>query len=606
MSRWTETINITDTVLDDIAVSREVYNKQLEKNNNLKLECKNLLNEIDKMIKDISSLGFDTNGYEKRLKLINSKFEFNNGDDDYINYDAFLRIKGKEYTDIVNNLNELKSHLEGLNVYFRAVNFNSLVDSRVNTVNRTKIDVSDLVVQMIDILVEIQQVNICFDGEKEIKEKIFDSVYRLIKLEISTNFDSELYNYVISDSEFLHFINECIRKEINGLDLSDSKYCKLKEKIATINNNGLNNNYYDLEVIKLLLNTDNNFMLGDKICNKLTSNINNIKSVSNSITKKFSYDISRLKDRKNNLVEYRKEFIKRFTALALTVSITTGGGIGIFKWVKGWFTNDYCNKIVTTYSSRNGLNSLTEEIPLSYKDSFDNKIYLKEYGLWGMELNADGKVRREIKQYDISDVKLSNIEDYLNYAIDDSTMYYTLSYEYGDPNSVLRYDSEYLEVEKTNVDTSDVKTSTEPVFSAILFLMYVLYVVLLIFINFIPCFGDYNFYSHSCIVEYSVNCFKYLKDIFDTRKCTINDLNSISGEINKMLSIINENEQLKLEFDKLYKENVYLLDNPEELYKEFEKVSLDFDKNSNNLLDSVRDIKVKKLELTTTCENNNN
>jgi len=560
------------------------------------------------MIKNLNSLGFDTGKYVEKLDSCVSEFKSNLEDGDYIEYRAFLILKEKRYEKIIRDLNELKISLEKMNIFYRGVNFSSIVNSGINSVNKQNNNVYDLVGDMINILEGIKSYDEYFDGEKEIKEKIFKGVYSLIKLELSTNYYSKLFDYIEKDNEYLYFINECIRNEINELDLTSSEYSKLNEKIACLNNNGLNNNYFDLEVIKLLLNVDNKFMLGNKVTDKLNSIVGDLYHASGRVNNGLSYEIKGLIEDKSKLVKLRKEFIKRFTALALTLTITTGGGIGIYKGVKKACIKDYCDKIVTTYSPRNGLASSKEEILLSSKDEYDNKIYLKEYGLWGKEVDANGNVKREIKTYDVSDVKLDNIEDYINYAIDNSNMYYTLSYEYGDLDKVSRYDSEYVEVTKSDVDTSNVRSyANEDDLSVFCCLAYIGYIAFLAVATFIPYFKDLersNWYSVSrmSISDYCFRSFKYLKNYLETKKTCILKFDSLKKTINGNLEFIKKNESLKLEFDRLYKENIYLLDNPEELYRKFESVSNDFDEVSNMLLDSIKDVKVKKLELISSEE----
>lgn len=46
----------------------------------------------------------------------------------------------------------------------------------------------------------------------------------------------------------------------------------------------------------------------------------------------------------------------------------------------------------------------------------------------------------------------------------------------------------------------------------------------------------------------------------------------ITNNLNKIMELINKNDELRSEFDKLYNANKYLLDNPDELYNRIDQV----------------------------------
>ena len=47
----------------------------------------------------------------------------------------------------------------------------------------------------------------------------------------------------------------------------------------------------------------------------------------------------------------------------------------------------------------------------------------------------------------------------------------------------------------------------------------------------------------------------------------------IADNINKMLELVNQNEELRDEFNRLYEANKYLLDKPDELYQRFNNIT---------------------------------
>jgi len=562
-------------------------------------EFKILLKEVSKKINDISSICFDNSAcldlyneivHELKKGSSYSNFgvykSFNLDKYDYENIDLSLDY---DYSDVIIKLRHLNNKLNEMDIYFKAVYFVSSFDNLNNSINKCESNLDELVSKMINILEEINCSSVYYEGEELIKEHIFEGVYKLIKLEICANFSSKLYEYVSNNEEYIYYINECIRKEINNIDINDSKYNKLKQKINVINSNGINNNFFDLETIKLLLYYEDRDLIQNGVSKQMTDIIKNVNANANDLST-WKYSLNSFATSKNSLIKLRKKLLNRFAALALVVSIGATGGFGIYKGMKKLFTKDFLERTVTTYSTMNGFDSSKEDILLSEADVYDNRTYLNFYGLWSDEPDLYGNVNREIKTYDISDVQLSNIEDYLNYAVDKANNYYTVSVQSGGASSVKRYDNEYVEVVKSDVDRINIKSYVYDNFHFFAFLAvaYCIYIFICSIILFIPWLG----FPTETIFNYSTSYFEILGKYIRERKFHIEDYSYLKDGVSKILEIINSYEPLKLEFDKLYKENLYLLDNPEEMYNKFKNVSEKFNDYVNNCdIDNIKKLK---------------
>ena len=511
-----------------------------------------LLNNVSTMIKDIGSLGFDVDSYVKELDIYKTP----------VNYlDKLLLL-------------ELKEKLQKYKDYFDVLN---LIDMFFNKVNVNNSDnINKIVDDIINILKQIDFTVNLGNNWNNVVEKIFDGVYKIIKEEVLLSGDSRLYDYIKSNDLFNSYISVLINDEIIKLDinLNDIKYRKLSNKLCDLKSNGLGNYCYDLDVIKLLL-----YYEGKDVGKVVIDRLNDIILDVNSNYRQLScvkYNLNLLNKDKRNLSILRKKILMRFTALALTVSITTGGGISIYKALKKGYAKDFVTKTATTYSSMEGLNITTEDILLSDSEKYDNKTYLKFYGLWGEEDEFWGTVEREIKCYDVSDVELSNIEDYLNYSFDKTNSYYTLITQTGYPNEVHRYDSPYIEVEKIDVDNSNKKSyiSNKIEYYTFLAMAYVIYIG----ICSIMIFPTYFNSNSESVFSYFISLFEYLKEYISKRKYYLEKTVDLKSKIDEILNMVNSYEFLKIEFDRLYKENIYLLDNPEELYNKFEEAINSFNK----------------------------
>jgi len=87
-------------------------------------------------------------------------------------------------------------------------------------------------------------------------------------------------------------------------------------------------------------------------------------------------------------------------------------------------------------------------------------------------------------------------------------------------------------------------------------------------------------------------CFEFFDKTHEMKQERIAEFKLLKNELNNLVKIIDSNKTLKLEFNKLYEENKYLLDNPNELFMRFEQVASEFDSKCVNELEGLN---VKKL-----------
>lgn len=190
----------------------------------------------------------------------------------------------------------------------------------------------------------------------------------------------------------------------------------------------------------------------------------------------------------------------------------------------------YYNAKEYKYSTNEGLTKENKEIPL--RDYDGNKIYIKDYKI------VDGQ--QEIKTYDVSNVILGDIKNYLNYNV--NNLDYDIEYK-------LLSDEELKEEEIRQIIKLNVNTD----------------------VNYYPIEVLLNFILLLIIID---NFTTNLKNTMLTQSSKRNALD-IYIDLNRPLSELKEeilnNDILRNKFVKLFNENKYLLNNPtllEEKYSE--------------------------------------
>jgi len=284
------------------------HDNSLENSEEKSLEYKALRCKVEDMLNVIKDAGLNIFNYEDVLKSIKNRLNESLNKGNYLD-NSYLNDC---YNDAINELKKLEGLLLKYDMYIKAVNLtkyiNAQLDKEKDNINKNNIvdlsstQIDDLVYKMIEILDYIRKLDIDNLGnENEIIDEIYNTAYKIIKFEVLTKFESRLYDYVSYYQIDMSYLNKVVQKKIKSLDLNNKKYDKLNEKLFRLNSMGLNNIYFDLEVVKLLL-----------LCNNEFSNSNNISTKLNIIMNDTCELLSRFNHSIDNLFCYRdnsEEFI---------------------------------------------------------------------------------------------------------------------------------------------------------------------------------------------------------------------------------------------------------------------------------------------------------
>lgn len=531
------------------------------------LVFKSLVEELKIMINNISDIGIDTKKYKEKLNnIINdvhsnveeSKEKWGNNANMFLETDYYPGIK---------KLNRLKLELNEYNIYFKAVNTCKYLILELDDIENLKDDekINNYVETIIELLIDIKNSNIIYNKRKKtILKEVYDIVYKIIKLEIIKFGKSSVYEHVKDYDINTFFLEKCVRKEIENLNLNDEKYEEIQKKVYEINSDGLTSNYFDIYLIKLLIKYSNNIDLKEEIVNELKK----LKKEINDNVLNFKNGMLELNESKNILKKIKSKFIQAkisilINVLSFVIVIPT-----MFYYsgksredIKEIFVTEVYPKTVTTYSKEYGLKAEVDYIS-SYSID-DNRTSILEYGNW---VNIGNDYFRLVFKYDITDIKLENISDYLELDID----YILGSKDVNDIDVYPEYlknkedlkEKEHLEVEQIIVEEEKVeRIEDEKLYRKAIFNMYIYYVICLLILGSI-----YYLINHKEIKENLEN-YKKLKKEY------LNKILTNEKYREKLLNMIYEDEVLRKKFWELYNENKYLLDDPDKFVSDLKKMS---------------------------------
>ena len=511
-----------------------------------------LYQEVELAISNIKNLGFDVIEIEKKLKDIHNEVN-NNVKVNYVRGMAEASYI-QSYSTGISELNKLKIKLDNYNVYAVAYNTCNYINNKIDG-NLSIDELNRIVSKIIFVLKSINKSGtIDYDNEKHIVEKIYETAYNIIKLEILMTGESQLYLFVRNEEANISYFNNLIVKDIEKIDLRLEENKKIETKVFELGQNGIYSNYLDLDLIKLILLTDDTYNLRETI-------IKNIKNIGLKIldsTKKIivsednlNEQITKRNDLKSTIKDGINDIKKRIVSLALSITLIATGSFGIVKMAgKAENNSDYDRK-VEIYSTETGNSSYKEGRVLDKNANPSDSVVARIYD------NSDNSYHYE--EYDISDQEFEDIRDYYDYVRDN-------------------YDTKgkTVEVERDTYARHNMRADVIVVFH----LIYLILLMLLDMATWSKFPGDFDFIHYVRIGKIR----KLLDEVRDEKAELADCQGELEELVNDVMNEINKNEELRKRFNELYQENAYLLDDPEELYGRI-----------NNLMDIKRVEKVKKL-----------
>lgn len=409
------------------------------------------------------------------------------------------------------------------------------------------------------------------DIKKQLLNRIYKIIYDVMKLEIMYLNEENLFNYYADKVFSKQFLKEFIKEDLIRIQ---NKFSVIKDedfdneyslKVLSINIG----NCYSLEYLKLILRYDeNNKEYKNRISNKFKELINRHENNSNDFAFKqdnIEYNKTYLEQLKEKLKQNKKDIHLRIKSIVLTLTLLTG----FFYWnnsnLKKYSTYKVYKGTEKSYSTDYGM----KERPIEL-DIFSNPTD-------SIKINEYSKVfdnQRTISTYDVSDITLNDIKDYLDINLDD--LYYDISltpYEDDTPNF------EYSEVVITDINDNKVYenfNSSDYYLYATLYILFseILYDLLGIFWKKVGKTKIYTGVIYNLLKIFERE--SYNPSLYEKYKNNTNEIKRTISKIEEIKSLIDkleiEDEELKEKFNELYQQYSYLLKEANLFLNRFEAI----------------------------------
>ncbi len=409
--------------------------------------------------------------------------------------------------------------------------------------------------------------------ENQILSKIYGIVYSFMKKELLYTNETNLFDYFSDKNSSKQFINNFMKEDFIILksnlktvveDEFDDTY---SAALLGININNVED-YYSLDNLKLILRYEQNEKSYKKSIygriGYLLKQFESSKSFIEFYEERIEDSKDNLEELKNKLEKNKKNIRTRVWSIILSISIMTGVTLLSSGGLKKHATDKVYKGIEKSYSSDYGTKEKTIEVEVSSNPTNSTKI------------NVYSKVfdnERTVSTYDVSDIELSDIKDYLDLNLDN--MPYDIN--------LMPYDKETTSSEYSEVVITEINDKEE--YEKISFAVYYLLIIESLLINeFVYTMGSIIYFSKK--KSYTPGIIYNLCELFEStllQPSIYKQYKNNISEIENAVKIIEETKKLfdsqiitdasiKKEFNDLYNQYSYLLMHAKEYLEKFNEI----------------------------------
>lgn len=513
-----------------------------------------MCSQLEKIIKEVSELGFDMSYFEREFKNITRKIE---GDKNQNNCQgAFQTLTITDYVTSITELRSLENEIRKFEPYFLAVKYSRFVIENMNP-----FDDEEKIQNYVNLMIAALKIIRKLSGYKTIDDalpikRIYEIAYETIKVEIIKTGKSQIIENSSSIEKTI--FDDYIRADLKKLNLKEPKYAAIREQIFNIEKQGLGTSYCDLELIRLIIaNTKNEYK--DKIVSEIEHIAEEMMSNDRTITdgaKKLQTYLDDKKDYHHASARTRKNVRKDIISLVLAWSIAMGGAYGSIKLDQRIATKKIYKMNKKVYTDTLDYPQITEEEVA--KDGARDIRQLIYYSAW--EEGEEGAYR-EVKIYDFSSITLDDVYDYfrhdLNEDLLDSSEVITENYELDKD----KYQQEFKElIEITYEDTGEKIIDKNEFYEGLPISALMYFVLEFVILGLWSGEADRFILSPRELI-YDLKKLKELKE-----EHGINN-REFKRKLKEIMDKVNTNKELKKKFENVFEENKYLLANPDELQR---------------------------------------
>lgn len=385
--------------------------------------------EVNDNIEQLEELNINVVKYRDAIEKIKSETtievdkcyqSFHKVDSDFFLEESLIKI----YTDAITSLDKINISIVSQYERYYKINFCiEELNQKIKCANKFNVD--SLVKDCLELMKKIKSTNVVsYDEVKEIIESIYETVYKVIKLEIIyTNSDS-LLSYIKNDEVDISYIVKLIKEDIKKADQANEE---LVSKVYEIDRNGFDDIYFLNKELIVLLSLGDDDHLTSEVKKSFLDKISRYNDISYNLRREKDSSIeaaNKIEDIKKSSKNLFWRILGKKAFFLLNLGLLTSAILGSVVGLKEATKKKEYKTITTTYdSSIPSIDPAIEYLP----DTLNSRTLI-EYSPWEEPGYFRDEYTRNVYTYNLDglDVYYENVEDYLTSDIKE---YVTVSSE---------------------------------------------------------------------------------------------------------------------------------------------------------------------------------
>lgn len=325
--------------------------------NDKAIEYNAKLGKVQNTLERMEKIGLNISTYNELLEGIRTELDAaktNNVKTIFTNMET--DVLNMAYNKAINKLDIMYGELIKYDIYLKTASFCGSLKLFLASENHNKQELPKHSTKLLELLQEIKNSDtLDYDVEGPLVEEIYHLAYEFIKIEIRLNGTSIVLNEVSKNDIDISYIEREIIRELEGLNLKESKYQALVNKKYEIESEGLNANLVNKDLISLIVSSTTSYEEHQKLLKKLTNDFESyykkIINLDEEIKQKISEANERAQEAQNKKREEYKKIGKQALRFITSIGLITSLAVGSFILSRQISKEKKYKVTTTTYST---------------------------------------------------------------------------------------------------------------------------------------------------------------------------------------------------------------------------------------------------------------
>ena len=419
------------------------------------------LGKVQNTLERMQKIGLNITTYNELLDQIDNELKesVENNNQNLFN-SMKTDILNMAYSKALNKLNIMYTELKKYDVYLKTAGFCSSLKVFLTKEDHNPQELVKYSTKILELLQEIKKSDtLDYQVEGSLVEDIYHLAYEFIKIEIILTKNSIVLNEIKNNEVDISYIEKEIIRELESMDLKQSRYTALVNKKYEIESEGLETTYVNLDFIALIANNTIGYKEQQKLLKRLTNDFECYYHKITTIDEEIKRQITMVDQKGQDIKKRQEQEYREIGRQALRVVVSLGTlvslAVGSYLLSREISKQTKVKSTTTTYSTI--AEPVIEEEYIPIENAINSKFLYKYSPYEGPNFLNGFIYTRKITEYDLTGTDDMDLEEILDLNFASLGFVGKTTYEKKQEITLSDlYKESYYLLKETNVDELDI------------------------------------------------------------------------------------------------------------------------------------------------------